>query len=365
MKRLTLLLVDDDAIDRAATRRALAATNVPAEVVEAVDADQAFAALAAQRFDCVLLDLVLPGRGGLEVLLDFAAHEIDVPVVMLTGYGDENVAVKLMKSGAADYVTKDGLTPARMEQAVLQAIALHKARREAREAQQAREDLLAVVAHDLRTPLGVVLSCSEALREILPQGPAGEEMRALADVTERAAARMSKLINDLLDTSSIAAGALRLNLQETDLAAVVRESTELLAPLAKQKAIRLETRLAAEDARIRCDRDRIQQVLLNLISNAIKFTPEQGAIVVAATDAEGDRAAEEITLSVSDDGPGIPDEAMPHLFERYWTGRGKAGADTGLGLFIAHGIVEAHGGRIAVATGVGAGTSFSFTLPKA
>ena len=364
MKPLTLLLVDDDTVDRAAARRALAAANLPAEVVEAVDSDEAFAALAAQRFDCVLLDLVLPGRDGLEVLLDFAAHGIDVPVVMLTGYGDENVAVKLMKSGAADYVTKEGLTPARMEQAILQAIALHTARREAREAQQAREDLLAVVAHDLRTPLGVVLSCSEALRDILPGGPAGDEMRALADVTERAARRMNKLINDLLDTSSIAAGALRLNLHEADLAELLRESTELLAPLAKQKAIRLETRLAAEDARVRCDRDRIQQVLLNLISNAIKFTPEQGAIVVAAADAVGG-AVEEITLSVSDDGPGIPDEAMPHLFERYWTGRGKAGADTGLGLFIAHGIVEAHGSRIAVATGVGLGTSFSFTLPRA
>ena len=362
MKRLSLLLVDDDVVDRGAARRALAAASVRVDVIEATTADEAFTALASHRFDCILLDLFLPDRNGMEVLLALADQGIDVPVVMLTGSGDETMAVELMKAGAADYLVKAHLTSLRLERSVLQAVRLHESQRATRESHDAREELLAIVAHDLRTPIGIVLSCSEALREMLPKGPAGEEMRTLADVTERAARGMTKLIADLLDTSSIAAGRLRLDVQEHPIAVLLRESTELLAPLANQKAIRLETRLTAnitENARVRCDLDRIKQVLVNLISNAIKFTPERGAITVCAT------GAAEVTLTVSDNGPGITEEAMPHIFERYWTGRAKAGEDTGLGLFIAQGIIAAHGGQITVARGVGTGTSFSFTLPRA
>ena len=359
MKKLKLLLVDDDAVDRRAVRRALTAAKLPVEITEAAESDAAFAALAEHSFDCILLDLRLPGRDGLEVLRTLTAEGADVPVVILTGHGDEDTAVEIMKAGAADYIAKALLTPQRLEQSVRHAVRVHQAEREAREARRAREEFLAIVAHDLRTPLGVIMLSSNALREALPEGPDGEEARALNAMVERAAAQMGRLIRDLLDVSSIEAGRLRFDIQEHDPVALLGEAADLLAPLAQQKSITVKRPSVGALRKVRCDRDRILQVLSNLIGNAIKFTPEGGRIALRVAD-----AAEAVTFTVADNGPGVPEAAVTRIFERHWSGRGKAGADTGLGLYIAKGIVEAHDGRIALAPEPGGGTAFSFTLPR-
>ncbi|MFS8066122.1 MAG: ATP-binding protein [Byssovorax sp.] len=359
MKKLKLLLVDDDAVDRRAVRRALAAAKLPVEITEAVDADAAFAAVAEHGFDCILLDLRLPGRDGLDVLRTLAADGVDVPVVILTGHGDEDTAVEIMKAGAADYIAKALLTPQRLEQSVRHAVRVHQAEREAREARRAREEFLAIVAHDLRTPLGVVVLSSNALREALPEGPDGEEARALNAMVERAASQMGRLIRDLLDASSIEAGRLRFDIQEHDAAALLADAADLLAPLAQQKSITMKRPHVSAVRKVRCDRDRILQVLSNLIGNAIKFTPDGGAITLRIADAPS-----AITFTVADNGPGVPEGAVSRIFERHWSGRGKAGADTGLGLYIAKGIVEAHDGQISLAPETGGGTAFSFTLPR-
>ena len=359
MKKLKLLVVDDDAVDRRAVRRALTAAKLPVEITEAAESVAAFAALAEHSFDCILLDLRLPGRDGLEVLRTLTTDGVDVPVVILTGHGDEDTAVEIMKAGAADYIAKSLLTPQRLEQSVRHAVRVHQAEREAREARRAREEFLAIVAHDLRTPLGVVVLSSNALRETLPEGPEGEEARALNAMVERAAAQMGRLIRDLLDVSSIEAGRLRFDIQEHDPAALLGEAADLLAPLAQQKSITVKRPSAGAVRKVGCDRDRILQVLSNLIGNAIKFTPEGGRICLRVAD-----TAEAITFTVADNGPGVPEAAVTRIFERHWSGRGKAGADTGLGLYIAKGIVEAHDGRIALAPEPGGGTAFSFTLPR-
>lgn len=143
-----------------------------------------------------------------------------------------------------------------------------------------------------------------------------------------------------------------------DLGALLAEAGTQFAPLAAQRGIRVQQEISGLAVALRCDRDRVLQVFSNLIGNAIKFTPEGGEITLRA---EG--AASEATMTVSDTGRGIPAEQQPHIFDRYWTGRGKAGADSGLGLFIAKGIVEAHGGKIWVSSTPERGSSFSFTLP--
>ena len=359
MKKLKLLLVDDDAIDRRAVRRALASAKLPVEITEAAESVAAFAAIAEHSFDCILLDLRLPGRDGLDVLRTLAADGVDVPVVILTGHGDEDTAVEIMKAGAADYIAKALLTPQRLEQSVRHAVRVHQAEREAREARRAREEFLAIVAHDLRTPLGVVVLSSNALREALPEGPEGEEARALNAMVERAAAQMGKLIRDLLDASSIEAGRLRFDIQEHDPVALLAEAADLLGPLAQQKSITVKRPHSSAVRKVRCDRDRILQVLSNLIGNAIKFTHEGGVITLRLADAH-----EAVAFTVADNGPGVPEGAVTRIFERHWSGRGKAGADTGLGLYIAKGIVEAHDGRISLAPEAGGGTAFSFTLPR-
>lgn len=359
MKKLELLLVDDDEIDRRAVRRALTAAKLQVEVTEAAESGAAFDAVAQHTFDCILLDLRLPGRDGLDVLRTLTADGVDVPVVMLTSHGDEDTAVEIMKSGAVDYISKALLTPQRLEQSIRHALRVHRAEREARDARQAREEFLAIVAHDLRTPLGVILLSSNALRDALPAGPSGDDARGLNAMVERAAKQMGRLIRDLLDVSSIEAGRLRFDLQEHDPVALLSEAADLLAPLAGQKSITVKKPAAREMRSIRCDRARILQVLSNLIGNAIKFTPDGGVITLRVGDAD-----KEITITVADNGPGVPDAAVARIFERHWSGRGQAGADTGLGLYIAKGIVEAHGGRISLAPVAGGGTAFSFTLPR-
>ena len=369
--------------------------------------------------DLVVSDVLMPGIDGFEVCrrLKAAPATRDLPVLLLTSLTDPQDVVRALAAGADNFVTKPyddarllarirstvanharsadecvvevqgesfrvNAPPARilrllvssLEDATVRNLELEQSRAELalvnqqreglivaeRTARQAREELLAIVAHDLRTPLGVIGLSSNALQDAVPAGADGEEARALAALAERAAKQMGRLIRDLLDVSSIEAGRLRFEFSDHDPAALLAEATNLLAPLAAQKSISVETRVAAGVGVVRCDRDRIQQVLSNLIGNAIKFTPESGKLVLSASSAEG-----QVTFFVTDNGPGIPEEIIPRIFDRHWTGRGRAGADTGLGLYIAKGIVEAHDGKIAVAGIPAGGTQFSFTLPCA
>jgi FixJ family two-component response regulator len=237
VKKLKLLLVDDDEIDRRSVRRALTAAKFQAEVIEAAEAGAVFDAVAQHTFDCILLDLRLPGRDGLDVLRTLAADGVDVPVVMLIGHGDEDTAVEIMKSGAVDYISKALLTPQRLEQSIRHALRVHRAEREAREHRQAREEFLAIVAHDLRTPLGVILLSSNALREALPAGPSGDDARDLNAMVERAAKQMDRRIHDLLDGARIEAVRQQVARQEHDPVALQGEAADHPAPPAPQEAI--------------------------------------------------------------------------------------------------------------------------------
>ena len=214
---------------------------------------------------------------------------------------------------------------------------------------------MGVVSHDLRSPLGTIqLVMTDPLGSDTPR----EAKRAL--IIKRSVALMVRLIDDLRDVGSIEAGRLSIEARPEDVAVLLREAVEGARPVADQKGLRLEKRLPAVEIAVACDHVRVIQVLTNLLSNAIKFTPEGGAISVAVV-AEGKYAH----FSVADTGSGIPASDLPHVFERYWQARETARQGTGLGLAIAKGIVEAHGGTIAVESEVGRGTTFSFTLPLA
>jgi PAS domain S-box-containing protein len=228
---------------------------------------------------------------------------------------------------------------------------------EAQEALRAREDLLAIVSHDLRNPLGVVLASSSLLLKANLPPDKGERARRQVEAIQRAGNRMNRLIRDLLDFASIQAGRLSVSLRPQDVAAMVAEVLETLEPLAAAKSQRLVSDLAPGLA-IRCDHDRVIQLFSNLIGNAIKFTPEGGVITVRAF-AEG----EVVRFAVVDTGPGISADELPHVFDRYYQAQRKNRDGIGLGLSIARGIVEAHGGRIWVEAEEGKGSTFSFTLP--
>jgi signal transduction histidine kinase len=182
--------------------------------------------------------------------------------------------------------------------------------------------------------------------------------RRTLDMITRSVTQMDRLIKDLLDMSSIDAGHLALDRQPHPLGSIVEDTLETLRPLAARKSLRFEALAPAEEIVLVCDRWRVMQVLSNLIGNAIKFTPEGGAIVFRA-----ERVEPGVRFSITDDGPGIESDRLPHVFERYWQADETATKGTGLGLYICKGIAEAHGGAVGVESEVGRGSTFFFYLP--
>jgi signal transduction histidine kinase len=225
--------------------------------------------------------------------------------------------------------------------------------RHARHTTTMREELLAVVAHDLRGPLNTILLRAQ----MLPPGTGRADPAPIVRTVEQ----MSRLIGDLLDAAAIDAGRLSIERHPCQVRKLAVEAIEMLRPLAEKKALALH--LAVDDlpegARVLCDRERILQVFANLVGNAIKFTPGGGAITV-----RGRAVPARVELAITDTGPGIPAADLERLFDRFWRGTHRA-PGAGLGLHIAKGIVEAHGGTIDVASEVGRGSTFTFTLPAA
>jgi PAS domain S-box-containing protein len=236
---------------------------------------------------------------------------------------------------------------------------------EAQESVRVREDLLAIVSHDLRNPLGVVLASSALLlKSSLPPEPPGKEGRARRQVEaiERAGNRMNRLIRDLLDFAAIQAGHLSVSSHPREVGILMREILDALEPLAATKSIKLVDGGAEESGlQISCDHDRVIQLFSNVVGNAVKFTPEGGMVTLRA---EPDGAM--VRFAVADTGPGITTDELPYVFDRYYQARRRNRDGIGLGLSIARGIVEAHGGRIWVESPTaqaGGGSTFFFTLP--
>lgn len=245
------------------------------------------------------------------------------------------------------------------------ATALHRAwsydterqmRREAELLARAREEVLGVVAHDLRNPLHLIIGTTQLLVDgDLPK----TRQRSLLDVTTRAAKQMSRLINDLLDTVRLQAGRLSLDVEDVVIDDVLHQTEETFQPIAEEKHVRLEV---APDGpgMVRADPLRLSQIMGNLLGNALKFTPPHGSVTLNAK-AQGD----DVLFQVRDTGPGIPPDQLDHLFDKFWQARPTDHRGAGLGLAIARGLVEAHGGKIWVESAVGAGSTFAFTVPAA
>jgi signal transduction histidine kinase len=253
-------------------------------------------------------------------------------------------------------------------------VALQNARlyKSAQDATRARDDLVAIVSHDLRNPIHTIHMAASFLLETAPPTDRRLTSRRQLEVIQRAATRANRLIQDLLDVARIQAGGLVVDPNPVNAASLVQEAIDSATPLAG--AAGLQIRRASEEPTpdVLCDRDRILQVFANLIGNAIKFTPRGGDIAVGARhqgviveDQESVASANEARFWIQDTGPGIPPENIPHVFDRYWQARSTAKLGTGLGLSIAKGIVEAHGGRIWVDSELGKGACFAFTLPVA
>lgn len=234
-----------------------------------------------------------------------------------------------------------------------------EARRAAEAATRARDDMLRVVSHDLRNPVAGVLMGTRMLRRRLEEGDPGLEILAGIEI---AAERQRRLIRDLSDVASIETGRLSIERRPHEVTALVRSGVRTFETMAERRGITLDWTAVEHLPPVLVDHDRIVQVLVNLLDNALAVTPEGGRVWMEAAAGEG-----HVELSVADTGPGIPVEDQERVFERFWRGEQAtwSGGGSGLGLAIARGIVEGHGGRIHVESEPGRGATFRFTLPLA
>jgi signal transduction histidine kinase len=230
------------------------------------------------------------------------------------------------------------------------------ARERAEAASRTREDLMAVVSHDLRNPLSAIATAATLLRRNSDSDPTGRATKQ-AELILRSADRMARLISDLLDIACIDAGRLSVELLPHSAASLLQEAAELFQLIAADKSLRLTVDAPRPSLLVLADQERVLQVLSNLVGNAIKFTPAGGIIQLRAQ-TDGDA----VRFSVVDTGPGVSAEQLPHVFDRYWQAKRDGRLGIGLGLSIAKGIVEAHGGHIWAESPSGGGSSFQFTL---
>ncbi len=227
------------------------------------------------------------------------------------------------------------------------------------ETDRARKNLLATVSHDLKNPLSVLLMTTEMLIKTLPaELELTDNRRKLLVRSQKAAEQMRRLITDLLDSSKIEAGKLEIHPVSCDIHEVINRTIEMHEAMITEKELKLIINLPLSLPTLWIDQERITQVFSNLLNNAVKFTEPSGTITISATPGR-----KWVKFSISDTGAGIPQDDIPHLFERYWQARKTEKFGTGLGLTICKELVVLHGGEISVESELGKGTTFHFTLP--
>jgi signal transduction histidine kinase len=257
----------------------------------------------------------------------------------------------------ADFDDRDKLLVEAFAERAAISIEIAQRRAEAHAQAAARDEMLAAVSHELRSPLQAIQLCTSLLaKRALPDER--RRGRRQIEVISRATDRMKRLIDDLLEATMIDAGTFDVVTGPEQVLPMVEQAIDAADASAARKAMKVEHRVDGALAPVRCDRERVMQVLANLIDNAIKFSPTGGSVFVHAA-----REGDAVRFAVADTGPGIPDAELGRLFDRYWTAKKRSPHGAGLGLFISKAIIEALGGRLWVESKSGTGTTFFFTLP--
>jgi signal transduction histidine kinase len=325
------------------------------------------ASMARETPSVVLLDLNLPDSHGSDTFRKVLEKAPGVPIVILSGQDDEVLAMKAMHQGVQDYLVKGDITSHHLERVMRYAIerqALIRTLEMSRKQQlEFKNQFLSHVSHELRTPL----TCIHQFVTILLDGLAGDinpDQRYHLGTVLNSVHQLRAMIRDLLEATRAESGKIRIEPRCITIGDLVQQAISMMAATAKEKQVGLEVGLDSRIPFVYADPDRVLQVLINLIDNAIKFTPPEGSVLVKACIVEAD--PDMVYLSVSDTGRGIGPEAKTLIFERLYQDPNSidsSRAGLGLGLFIAKELVELHSGRIWVASEVGNGSTFSFTLP--
>lgn len=368
---MKMLLVEDNPGDARLLIELLRESRLEGHEVEAVTTlSAARRALESRNFDVVLLDLSLPDSQGLDTVRAGLAAAGDAAIVVLTGLDDDAIALRAVNAGAQDYLAKGELDGRLLVRAIRHArerkrleaerVSALEREQEARAAVEAalraRDEVLRIVSHDLGNSLSAVGIQAKLLERDTDDAEVQRRARAIRSLVEQ----MHRLRQDLLDVVSLEAGSLAMDPAPHAVESILAEAVAAVEEL--PAARKLSIRVVTDDAlpAIEVDRIRILQVMGNLLGNSVKFTPEGGEVVVRA-----EQAGNEVVISVEDNGPGIPAEDVPRIFDPFWRKENHDRVGAGLGLAIAKGIITRHGGRIWVETVPGCGSAFRFTVPMA
>lgn len=396
-EKLRILVVDDDEVDRIGVRRALTKAGFEMELSEVGDGKGAIALLNNDTsYDCVFLDYRLPDQDGLSLLQTLRSNNIKVPVVVLTGQGDDQIAVELMKAGASDYLSKSRLSSEILAQILRNAIRVHRAEmqvalanqqlRESNsllirknqeleaqrrhielqnlkliEASRLKSQFLATMSHELRTPMNAIIGFSQ----LLLRPKCGELTYKQQDMIQRIlnnGKHLLMLLNEVLDFSKLEAGRLDLKPEIFDLSKLVNATVQEMRSLAEEKNLSLLIQIELQNLVVFNDPTRIRQILTNLLSNAIKFT-ESGGIAVELKELPENQ----VEIAVCDTGIGIAPADLENIFEAFrqvdqTTTRKYPG--TGLGLPIIKALLQMMGGNITVESQLAQGSVFRIQLPR-
>jgi len=378
-----VLIVDDDLALLKALPEALLLRMQGVAVDTCDSAPSALREIAATDYDAIVADIKMPGMDGLALLGEIRALRPETPTVLITGHGHDDLAVRALRGGAYDFIQKPierEYFVASLRRAIearefrrhlheqQEILARHAGElesiveertRQLREANRLKDQFLATLSHELRTPLSAIHAWASLLRG--GKLDAQRTARAVEGI-ERSVILQTKLVEDLLDVSRIAAGKLVLDPRPVNPTPVVEGALDAVRGTADAKQIRLEAELELAEGQVRGDPARLQQVVWNLLSNAVKFSTQGGRVVVRLAEVDG-----QIVITVRDEGEGIAPEVLPHVFERFWqadVARTRSHGGLGLGLAIVRDLVQLHGGSVEAASeGKGQGATFTVRLP--
>lgn len=376
---IKLLVVDQNQKARLlCTTQLSSSQNQRYQIDEAVNSSMAIAMLRGQAYDCVLVDQALPGISGLDCINLFqqASQDEQLPIILLAESTDEALSARAMQSKAADYLIKDQISIAMLDHSINSALTNAKLKRSmARERKQLskiNDDLLAKysdiqslyqsISHELKNPLTAIREFTSLLAEGLV-GEINPQQEEFLNISLECCDRLGRLVNDLLDTAKLETGKLELIPEAVDLARLTHQVVQQHLSISEEKNITLTCELPVGLPTIQGDSVRIAQVLSNLLDNSLKFTPEGGWVkLTAAYQAQAQR----FTICVADNGKGIADKDISHIFERMYQSKSNGLGQRdgmGIGLFLSSTIAKLHGGNLTVKSDVGVGSEFILSLP--
>jgi two-component system, sensor histidine kinase and response regulator len=393
---LQILIVDDDEVDRMAVQRALMKSGICLVATEASTYTEAIAQLKANRFDCTFVDYGLPDQNGLALVQAARRLDIQHPLIVLTGQGDEQIAVDLMKAGAADYLSKSQISPTMLARILRNAMRIDRAERNIRATnqqlkqtnelllQQNRDleqqraqievqnlqqiDFISHLTHDLRTPLIAAKLMYKLFRQAT-FGPLSAAMRNALTAMDRSNQNLLEMVNTLLEVHHYESGKKALTLTSCNMWEIIQEVVQELEPLAQDKSVKLNAVKQVNDPAsivVLGDCQEIRRLITNLLGNSLKFT-ETGGIELrlgfCAADTDETLALNGwVTIEVQDTGLGMSADEQAVIFDRFQKGQHRQ-AGSGLGLHLVQRIVTTHSGTISVTSELGQGSLFKVRLP--